>query len=764
MGNYKGWRRLAEKNTINLLNAINKQKNYDLIIFTTFTFDPIFFDGYILRKIKQNNPNATIIILMDSKNYSILQKDFTRETGVEYALIPISGKVFHSKIFIFASKSKKNVFLGSHNLTLSGLTQNLELSVESNNCSLVDECILYVHSLLQKNLDSKNPWYLKIESYLSEKIEHSNLITNENEPILKQCLNLVSKKYQSIDEVIIFSPYFSKINDILKQINQLQSKQIKLCIQKNNHNLDIHDIETFDNLSLNEIKPKESRRIHAKFIAFKMSGKNLLLVGSPNLTSPALLKNSEDGNFESALLLEQNFETFVSALKIKSISKEEIENSKRTFIESEESERIPEIIIKFAYLDDFNKLNIEYISKLAKTVIAEFNSNENKSITKPLELDKGQNIITVLSLPQDIHEFYFSENDQIISNIIRICNPKGMKKRTGFELEDSKSVQKSLNEVTDFEDIANFCLTLFSSEIEKIGDTPKTRTSKSSPSLGKKTTSKTSSGITDLLNKLFRLSVNKTTKNTSAKIDSTNNPSKVKEIDEILSDLIKRLITKFERDIIPKTNFTKRYSAFLVISLKLLKNFSQGQFRGISSVHVISGLNQMIVNDPDFDNLDNIEKFEILYLIIELAKEVSQNLSNPHKFDEEAILMKLKPIIVDYIQKTNPIMSIIQDLDNSEKYNFTKNISNEYHDILKELFQQIFIRFKIIEKFEFSKKLIYELDHENDYKKMSSGYDKLKLFLEKDYELRDKLKFEMKNLENQQNIIALDRIISEFEA
>ena len=35
---------MAEKNTINLLDEIKKQEKNDLIIFTTFTFDPIFFN------------------------------------------------------------------------------------------------------------------------------------------------------------------------------------------------------------------------------------------------------------------------------------------------------------------------------------------------------------------------------------------------------------------------------------------------------------------------------------------------------------------------------------------------------------------------------------------------------------------------------------------------------------------------------------------------------------------------------------------------
>ena len=119
---------MAEKNTINLLDTIDSQTNNDLIIFTTFTFDPIFFDAYILRKLKKNNPKATIIILMDFNLYSRLKDEFTEVTGKEYVLLPIHSKqVFHSKIFMFISEAKKQTILGSHNLTLSGIAQNLEL-------------------------------------------------------------------------------------------------------------------------------------------------------------------------------------------------------------------------------------------------------------------------------------------------------------------------------------------------------------------------------------------------------------------------------------------------------------------------------------------------------------------------------------------------------------------------------------------------------------------------------------------------------------
>ena len=57
---------MAEQNTIKLVEKIIAQEKNDLIIFTTYTFDPIFFDTYILQKLKEKNPNAAIIVLVDS--------------------------------------------------------------------------------------------------------------------------------------------------------------------------------------------------------------------------------------------------------------------------------------------------------------------------------------------------------------------------------------------------------------------------------------------------------------------------------------------------------------------------------------------------------------------------------------------------------------------------------------------------------------------------------------------------------------------------
>ena len=247
---------MAEQNIIDLPEKITEQKNNDLIIFTTYTFDPIFFDAYILKKLKENNRKAAIIVLMDSKLKSKLEekKDFTAQSGSTYALIGISENLFHPKIFMFGSKSKKKeqIFLGSHNLTNSGLAVNLELCFSSNDNVLFENCIDYVHSLLKKNLSNPNHELFKIiEPFVNSKTKDQRLLTNENEPILDKCIRDVSNQLESIDEIIIFSPFFSETERLIEKIITLKPNVIKLCIQKNNHDLDPSNVGSFDKFKLN---------------------------------------------------------------------------------------------------------------------------------------------------------------------------------------------------------------------------------------------------------------------------------------------------------------------------------------------------------------------------------------------------------------------------------------------------------------------------------------------------------------------------------
>ena len=93
---------MVKQDRINLLSDFRKQRNNDYILLTTYTFDPIFFDAFLLREFERNNPTAEIIIIMDAKQYELTYPRFTKITGVKYHLIPIHlTGFFHPKVFLF---------------------------------------------------------------------------------------------------------------------------------------------------------------------------------------------------------------------------------------------------------------------------------------------------------------------------------------------------------------------------------------------------------------------------------------------------------------------------------------------------------------------------------------------------------------------------------------------------------------------------------------------------------------------------------------
>ena len=697
---------MAEKNTINLLDAIKKQKNNDLIIFTTFTFDPIFFDAYILRKLKQNNPNAIIMVLMDFQLYSRLKEekdDFTEVTGVEYILLPISGNLFHSKIFMFISESKKQTILGSHNLTLSGLAQNLELCFSSNDTVLFENCVDYVNSLLKKNLDSKDPLHKKIEPYVYSKTKNQRLLTNENEAILDQCLKLVLEQLNPIKEVIIFSPYFSETKKLIEKIMTLNPTEVKLCIQKNNHNLNPATVESFDRLSLNEVC-KDNRRLHSKFIVFRSSDKDLILIGSPNFTSPALLKTSKDGNFESAMLFEINSDNFIkNYLNIDSITENEVKDSKRVVIQPTNSQTMPDIAISLAYFDEVGNLYVNYRSNTKKSLTLEsYDKDQKKISTKELETEEGLYSVPFRSMPKEINEICFTENDEIVSNLIRVCNPKALSVRTQLDLTDSLTVEKILYDNKGFENIQDILLAIFNVPVERIGDARRKNDSEIIPSPGTRRTSKSSSGLFDLINKILKIQKTKTSSTSGQKPSSKKNVKQHGK-SEIINNLMKKLYSKFKDFIITSPQYSRRYEWFLVIVLRVLRELESEHELGIACAGAIRQLNEIIKEDQSFSELSNIDRMKIFLLLEVLTKQYHKNIKNssgenqPYTFDtsDAEILCAFKPMIATNSETYSVKPGLFDQLEKHPEFrsktnNQTKFVEDEQKiDVIRTKFSEL---------------------------------------------------------------------------
>lgn len=314
---------MAKNDRINLIKEFSEeQKDNDYILLTTFCFDPIFFDNFLLQKIRVNNPLAEIVILIDAGQYDLAQSRFSNQTGRKYHLIPIylERGVFHPKIFTFISAREKRAtcYTGSSNLTHAGFTRNAELILKTEYSEEnLDENIHHIkefyESLMQGGFIQEKSAIGIIqrafdwipEEYTSN--PNFRLIHNVDNAILPQMKDEI--KENSFKELFLFAPHFSPNHKVISELNSaFEIETVGIGIQSNNHNLTPEPY--IDYFSKNDIHfnfyriqdaEDASRMFHSKVIHFK--GKtNYLLVGSPNITQSALLSNAREGNIELAIL------------------------------------------------------------------------------------------------------------------------------------------------------------------------------------------------------------------------------------------------------------------------------------------------------------------------------------------------------------------------------------------------------------------------------------------------------------------------------
>ena len=74
---------MVSENFLNLLEEIEGLRNIELAIFTTYSFDHVFFEHVLMRELRRNNPGVTIAVLVDNEHYPNA-RDFSDSTGTEY--------------------------------------------------------------------------------------------------------------------------------------------------------------------------------------------------------------------------------------------------------------------------------------------------------------------------------------------------------------------------------------------------------------------------------------------------------------------------------------------------------------------------------------------------------------------------------------------------------------------------------------------------------------------------------------------------------
>lgn len=569
---------MVKKNYVNLLKELRKIRDSELIIFASYSFDPFFFNHMLLRELRKNNPDAYIVVLIDQQQVNL--EEWKRISGLGYILIPLPS-TFHSKLFIFCSKHKNIAYIGSHNLTLTGFAHNLELCCKVTESYILNMCLNYIKLVLSRYLSQNHEILNKISNFIKDDLvakspTQLNFIHNLNEPILSQALDLLQKKGVSVREVIVITPFFSEIRQLLQLIiSKTAVPKITLCIQRNNHNLDIRDLEDLSQVRVAEVEPTDSkRRIHFKLVLFKTDQNDHILIGSPNFTKSAMIEIAGQGigNYETAMLIERSsFSDMLSELKFRKMQKSEIKSTKR--IETQTNVERMDVHLLLAY-QDITNLRISLTSSIVSEInaVIEYPSGEVYTHGNSLKITPMDKEI-VINLSRELTPgslIWLSRNGIRISNKIPISIPYE-RVRFAIEPKNFKQFSSILANTKSLEDFISLMLKMFQLD-ERVAIT---HFHKNKRDMGSHwPTLKPKKNILDIVEDLLKIPLREVRKTQTGETQTTLTLQGRQEI--ALHDRIRRIQQRlaeiFEEKVLISDNTPSSYILFILILFKFCES------------------------------------------------------------------------------------------------------------------------------------------------------------------------------------------------
>lgn len=315
------------------MEQFDKEGGYSHAFLCTYNFAPGFFEERIL-KTKAFRSCPYIAILIDEAKYQELCHDPKggRLINRRYMLVPVKmprswAGVFHPKLWFLSGKDHAQLFVGSSNLSRSGITSNLEMvssfaytkgdknksptklfrsayeflqAVATGYCSYSDtlkQAIKQLHAL---------------SPVLSEKVNgegNMDIIHSLDSSILEQFL--INQELTSA-KLTVLSPYFdSNIGELLGVIaERIPLSSVNIIVQQNTNTLNVESLKQWHNNTDTDLTIQllsaPGRKLHAKALILESpDGKTCTsLIGSANFTKAALLKTANtDGNIELCLTL-----------------------------------------------------------------------------------------------------------------------------------------------------------------------------------------------------------------------------------------------------------------------------------------------------------------------------------------------------------------------------------------------------------------------------------------------------------------------------
>lgn len=300
----------------------------DLALFSTFQFDPDFFERRLLRCPALAKARR-IAVFMDAGQWSrLLRQDApARLLNRRYLVVPVRrhGGVFHPKLNLLVTEAGGLVQCGSNNLTRSGCTANLELlnsiPVESaggepwairlsqeayaffvSACGEAEEQTARIARQWLDEQGKVTPWVAARPA--SGSGDGPRLLHTYQGKLWDRIEAAIGNKPS---RVTVISPFYDTDAAMVLRVRRRWPKcRVELIAQQHYTTLPVAPLKPLGSpLELFELTTSD-RRLHAKLVAWESGGKTGCLVGSANFTTAAF----DARNVEACLLMSDAADQF----------------------------------------------------------------------------------------------------------------------------------------------------------------------------------------------------------------------------------------------------------------------------------------------------------------------------------------------------------------------------------------------------------------------------------------------------------------------
>lgn len=308
--------------SVSLLDEINKG-GFEASLVTTFNSYFPFYEEVVLRRLTSKGIRHNVLLMDAGQCSQAVSQHPPLLAGRYYSLLPmrVSG-AFHPKVVLLAGKKKGSLFIGSHNLTLSGYGYNRELTnffqYSDNKDEASLECFrsawqqingwlksqkqlpLHVTKMVQK-VGSFAPW---LTPSPQRGTQYAVLSSQPNSPsLLEQLLELIDGQ---VEKIIISGAFFDNELEFIKVIcSNFAQAEITIgvdpaTVQMPKQRPHIANARFVDSSTIGTDGDKKvGGYLHAKFVLFKqINGKVILISGSANPSAPAWLEKGIGKNIE----------------------------------------------------------------------------------------------------------------------------------------------------------------------------------------------------------------------------------------------------------------------------------------------------------------------------------------------------------------------------------------------------------------------------------------------------------------------------------